>query len=110
MQLNLLFMELRVQRFELGFRRVQSRLGLIQLLFADDSGSVQAAGPFILFARVDEVGFLGSARILLAAHRGLLLGRINLHQARSCLDGCAGLYINLCDPAIDLGHDHGRIA
>ena len=110
-QLDLLLIDLRIQRVQLRLRGIESRARLVEILPADHTGIRQAADAVVILLRPFELRqSCAAARILLALHCGLLLGGIDLHQGRAVGDMLAGVHENLGNDAFDLGHDHGRVA
>ena len=103
-------MYLRLERLQLSMSRVQSRFRLIEFLLADNPRRVQSIDAIVLLLRILEVGFLRCTRILLALNRGLLLGRVNLHQRNTSCDLLARVHIDLRDHPFHLRHDYGRVA
>ncbi len=109
-QLDLLLIDLSIERVQLRLGCVESGAGLVEILLADYAGVGQTADAIVILLRPFHLGDLGGAGVLLAFDRGLLLGGINLHHGRARGDAFTGVDEDLRNDAFDLRHDHGGIA
>ena len=99
-ELHLLLAHLSIERVELLLSGIQRRLRAIQLLLAHHPIGKQFTRALVLLPRVTQVRQLRRPRSLLAADRGLLLQRINLHQRSAGINAVTGLHKDLRDYAI----------
>ena len=110
MQLDLLLVDLSIERVQLRLGSVEGGARLVEILLADYAGVGKAIDAFVILLRPYDLGNLGGAGVFLAFDRGLLLGRIDLHHGRAVSDAFAGVDEDLRNDAFYLRHDHGGVA
>ncbi len=109
-QLRLLLLDLRVERFELVLGCFEVGARLIVILLAGYTGIEEFLRALPLNLREMNVRFLSGAGSFLASQGGLLLDWVNLHERGSGFHAVARSHENIRDLPLDLGIQDDRMA
>ena len=107
-ELDLLLLNLRLERLEVCVGRALRRVGLLELLLADGAGRIQLVVPLLLLTREGQGGFGRCELSLLARHCRLLSPRVDFHERGALPYPVARHHEDLRDLAVDLRLHGGR--
>ena len=109
-QLSLLLLHLRFERFQLVLRRFEVGARLIVILLADYTGVEELLRAFPLNLSEMDTRFLRGTRGFLASQGSLLLDGVNLHEGRSGFHAVPRPHENIRNLPLDLRIQDDRMA